>query len=125
LEQDDVVFVPRNDDAYFVFGEVRRPGRFLMTEHQTYRLAEAVAEAGGVAETGTSHRVYVARPGPDGKLVPVRYYLDRFLRDLRQDQNPPILPGDIVIVDHTKGTNISNVLQAISAALYIQALSHL
>ncbi|MEX2242761.1 MAG: SLBB domain-containing protein [Fimbriimonadaceae bacterium] len=123
LEQSDVVFVQRNESAYTVLGEVKGTGKFLFKDGEKVFVTDALAAAGGLAERGTMRRVYLARPQADGTVAVMRFHLDEFIKDGDPESNPEVLPGDTLLFGQPKGVTLSNVVQAISAALLIQTLT--
>ena len=123
LEQSDVVFVQRNESAYTVLGEVKGTGKFLFKDGEKVFVTDALAAAGGLAERGTMRRVYLARPQPDGTVAVMRFHLDEFIKEGDPESNPEVLPGDTLLFGQPKGVTLSNVVQAISAALLIQTLT--
>ncbi len=118
----DVVIVQRNERAFYVLGEVAGPGKFLIKDGETLRVTDALAAAGGLSGRGTMRRVYLARPGSDGKVGVQMFHLDDFIKDGDQGANPEIKPGDTLLFGQPKGITIGNVTQAISAALLFENL---
>jgi len=123
LEQSDVVFVQRNESAYTVLGEVKGTGKFLFKDGEKVFVTDALAAAGGLADRGTMRRVYLARPQADGTVAVMRFHLDEFIKEGDPESNPEVLPGDILLFGQPRGVTLSNVVQAISAALLIQTLT--
>lgn len=123
LADGDVVYVPRNERTFYALGSVGRPGRVTMDDNRTYRLTDAVAEAGGVTAAGTLTRVSLARPGPDGKLIVKTYRLDKFVKGGDERENPILQPKDVVYVDTSRGLSFSSLTSAISAGLLLNNLT--
>lgn len=84
LRGGDQVFVPRAPEI-FVMGDVHSPGQFKMTTGMT--VLEAVARAGGVTDMGSTRRILIRRPQPDGKY-----------RAISASLTDAVEPGDIVTV---------------------------
>lgn len=84
LRGGDKVFVPRAPEI-FVMGDVHTPGKFKLTQGMT--VLEAVAHAGGITEMGSTHRILIRRPQPDGKY-----------RAISARLTDPVAAGDIVTV---------------------------
>jgi polysaccharide export outer membrane protein len=86
LQPGDMVFVPRAEPAapVYVTGQVNRPGAFQMAKGST--VLQALAEAGGVTERGSTGRVTIVRLA-QGKHVEIKANLS----DLVQ-------PGDTIVV---------------------------
>ena len=95
-----------------VYGEVRQQQQLILTR-KAY-LLEVVSAAGGVTEkSGGTIQVFRTRPPicsepglpndwkvetADGLDVPSRIYSIASLRQGREESNPEILPGDIIVV---------------------------
>lgn len=127
LEEGDIVFVPRNERAFYVLGEVARPGRFLMDEGRRYRASDALAEAGGTTERGSLRRVYLVRAGaltPEGTRAPtvIRFDLDEFLKDGRLEANPVLEPGDTLLFGTPRGITLGGVSQVASSFVIFDSL---
>lgn len=84
LRGGDKVFVPRAPEI-FVMGDVHSPGKFKLSQGMT--VLEAVAQAGGITDMGSTHRILIRRPQPDGKY-----------RDISARLTDPVEPDDIVTV---------------------------
>jgi len=119
LQDGDQLFVQRNERTILAIGEVQRAGILPLQEGKTYRLADAVALAGGASERGSLYRVYHGRPGKDGRMQVTLIHLDRFLKDGDVSANPEVLPGDVVLVGTPKGLTMEGAQQAIGSALML------
>lgn len=117
LEDGDQVNLTRNARRVVAMGEVANAGTVLLEEGRKYRLTDVIAGAGGLAPKGSFFRVYLGRPGQDGRLVTKMYHVDRFLKDGDLTQNPEIEAGDVVYVDQPKGINFVSVQQLLNSAL--------
>lgn len=122
MQAGDVAYVQRNERAYYVLGEVAAPGKYTFKDLQVLHVTDALATAGGLSSRGTMRRVYLARPGVDGKVVVTQFHLDDFIKDGNLASNPEILPGDTLLFGQPKGITIGNVTQVISAALLFENL---
>src|SRR6185369_9339827 len=80
---------------YSVVGDVAVPGIKLMTRRLS--VAEAVAEAGGVLQTGNRSKIVVLRKQQDGILHPITVNLSAVYKGQAAD-SVYLLPGDQVIV---------------------------
>jgi protein involved in polysaccharide export with SLBB domain len=125
LEQGDVVFVPKNERVFYVFGEVNKVGRYPLEDNRIYRLSDAIAISGGLTANGSNRHVSVGRRGPDGKIIVTEYHLDQYLKDGSLAANPVLEPDDMVYVDHPKGLTLTAVTQAITAALFLESIRNL
>jgi polysaccharide export outer membrane protein len=79
----DTVFVPRASSV-FVYGQVRNPGSYAITQDTTVR--QALSLAGGVSEYGASNRIRILRV-VDGKET-----------ELKVKLNDRVRPGDTLVV---------------------------
>jgi protein involved in polysaccharide export with SLBB domain len=122
IAEGDFVFVPPNRRDFHVFGFVNEPGLKLMPDARAVRLTDALAAAGGLNAKGTTVRVFLLRPGPDGKFVAKTYDLDAFIKRGQAGMNPEIQPGDVVFFDQSKGTTLADVLRAIPSLLLVDRL---
>lgn len=122
LESGDLVYVQRNVRAFMVLGEVAKAGRVVMKDSKNYRLSDALAESGGLSGRGTLRRVFVAHPGPDGKMKVAQYNLDEYLKDGKLEANPEIFPGDCILFGQPKGITMASISQFMSGALLLENL---
>ena len=84
---------------YSVVGDVGAPGIKLMTRRLS--VSEAVAEAGGVLQTGNRSRVVVLRKQADGTLHQIPVNLSAIYKGQAPD-SVYLVPGDQVIVPGNK-----------------------
>ena len=84
---------------YSVVGDVATPGIKLMTRRLS--VSEAVAEAGGVLNTGNRSKVVVLRKQKDGRLEPIMVNLTAVYKGQAPDSTY-LVPGDQVIVPGNK-----------------------
>jgi len=80
---------------YSVVGDVAQPGIRLMSRRLS--VSEAVAEAGGVLQTGNRSKVVVLRKQQDGTLRPIPVNLTAVYKGQTPD-SVYLVPGDQVIV---------------------------
>jgi protein involved in polysaccharide export with SLBB domain len=80
---------------YSVVGDVGQPGIRLMTRRLS--VSEAVAEAGGVLQTGNKKKIVVLRKSADGTLKQIPVNLSAIYRGQAPDSTY-LVPGDQVIV---------------------------
>lgn len=84
---------------YSVIGDVAQPGIRLMTRRLS--ATEAIAEAGGILQTGDKKKVYVLRKQANGNLEPIPVNVAAIYRGQAPDSTY-LLPGDQVIVPGNK-----------------------
>src|SRR6266516_460573 len=80
---------------YSVVGDVAQPGIELMSRRLS--VSEAVAEAGGVLQTGNRSKIVVLRKQQDGTLKPIPVNLSAVYKGQAPD-SVYLVPGDQVIV---------------------------
>jgi protein involved in polysaccharide export with SLBB domain len=122
LEDGDYVYVRKNERAVVAVGQVRNPGRILFEDNKTYRVLDVVAAAGGATDRGSYFRVYLGRPGADGKLQVRQLRLDKFVAEKGggdPKDNPEVQPGDVVWVGEPKGLGTRDIGAVLSGALGI------
>jgi len=80
---------------YSVIGDVAQPGIRLMTRRLS--ASEAIAEAGGILQTGDKKKVYVLRKQANGNLAPIPVNISAIYRGQAPD-SVYLVPGDQVVV---------------------------
>ena len=92
---------------YSVVGDVAQPGIKLMSRRLS--VSEAVAEAGGVLQTGNRSRVVVLRKQQDGTLKPIPVNLSAVYKGKTPD-SVYLVPGDQVIVPGNKLKKLQTIM---------------
>ncbi len=101
---------------YSVIGDVTQPGIRLMTRRLS--VSEAIAEAGGILQTGDKKKVFVLRKQKGGNLTPIPVNLAAIYKGQAPD-SIYLLPGDQVVVPGNKWKafdKIATVLPILSFA---------
>jgi len=80
---------------YSVIGDVGQPGIRLMTRRLS--VTEAIAEAGGILQTGSKSKVYVLRKQANGTLQPIPVNVSSIYKGQAPD-SVYLIPGDQVVV---------------------------
>jgi len=80
---------------YSVIGDVGQPGIRLMTRRLS--VTEAIAEAGGVLQTGNRKKIFVLRRQANGTLAPIPVNVSAIYRGQASD-SVYLVPGDQVVV---------------------------
>ena len=111
------VMLEKAQSARFsVLGDVAQPGIRVMTHRLS--VYEALAEAGGVLDTGDKSNVMILRRQADGTLAPIRVNIKRYERgDAKEIAY--LVPGDQVIVPGNtfkKFKEVMNLLPIVSFA---------
>jgi polysaccharide export outer membrane protein len=84
LRDGDTIYVPRAESIY-VFGQVRNPGAYALTQRMTTVL-QALSLAGGVTDRGSTSRIRIVR------------IVDGQKKDIKVTLGDTIQPGDTIIV---------------------------
>jgi len=95
LQPDDEVIVERNK-TFFVYGEVNRPGQYVLEDNMT--VFKAITVAGGFTRWGSPNRVKVLRQTEDNTgLVTIKVKLKDVIKG---DAGADVLlkPGDTIVV---------------------------
>jgi polysaccharide export outer membrane protein len=93
---------------YSVLGDVGRPGVMIMTRRVS--IVEALAEAGGVLETGDKKKVIILRRKADGNLSPILVNVSDIEKG-RAREVAYLAPGDQVIVPGNRLKSIQQLLK--------------
>jgi polysaccharide biosynthesis/export protein len=84
---------------YSILGDIGQPGIRLMNHRMT--VTEAIAEAGGVLQTGDRSKVVVLRRQPDGMLASIPVNVSAIYKGKMPDTTY-LVPGDQIIVPGNK-----------------------
>lgn len=84
---------------YSVIGDVAQPGIRLMTRRLS--ATEAIAEAGGILQTGDKKKVYVLRKQANGNLTPIPINVAAIYKGQAPD-SVYLVPGDQIVVPGNK-----------------------
>ena len=84
MQQGDVVYVPKAD-MFYIYGEVQRPGEYLI--NSTTSVVKALSIAGGLTPRGTENGIIIKRKVGDGTLLEV----DGELKDI-------VLKDDVIFI---------------------------
>jgi protein involved in polysaccharide export with SLBB domain len=95
LQPDDVVIVERNDQFY-IYGEVNRPGQYVLQKNMT--AFNAISIAGGFTKWGAPNRVEVLRLADNKEeLVKIKVNINDVLKG-NAAADMPLKPGDTLVV---------------------------
>ena len=92
---------------YSVIGDVGQPGIRLMNRRMT--VTEALAEAGGVLQTGDKSRVVVLRRQSNGLLSPIAVNVSAIYKGKAAD-NTYLVPGDQIVVPGNKLKTLQKIM---------------
>jgi polysaccharide export outer membrane protein len=92
---------------YSVIGDVGQPGIRLMNHRMT--VTEAIAEAGGVLNTGSKSKIVVLRRQSTGVLAQIPVNLDSIYKGKAAD-NVYLVPGDQIVVPGNKLKTLQTIM---------------
>lgn len=92
---------------YSIVGDIAQPGIRLMNHRMT--VTEAIAEAGGVLNTGDKSKILVLRRGPDGVLAPIQVNVSAIYKGKAPD-NTYLVPGDQILVPGNKFKTFQKIM---------------
>ena len=92
---------------YSVIGDVGQPGIRLMNHRMT--VTEAIAEAGGVLNTGSKSKIVVLRRQSTGVLAQIPVNLDLVYKGKAAD-NVYLVPGDQIVVPGNKLKTLQTIM---------------
>lgn len=96
---------------YSVLGDVGKPGAQVMTRRLS--VYEAIAEAGGILNTGNRKEVIVLRRGQDGRPYPIMVNLKE-IETGKVREEVFLVPGDQVIVQGNKIKKWQGLMNSLS-----------
>ncbi|GAB4533969.1 MAG: hypothetical protein Fur0020_00120 [Thermodesulfovibrionia bacterium] len=99
LKPDDILIVKPNN-TFIVYGEVSKPGSYVLEDNMT--VGKAIAKAGGITETGLYGDVKIRRVKEDGSgYYDIKVNL-RGIIEGRERDDVFLKPDDILIVEQNK-----------------------
>jgi len=123
LEEGDTVVVEQTQMPLFsVLGLVSKPGNFPYPPNAEYNLTQAIAYAGGLDPVAEPRYVTIYRLKEDGSVARVSFQLVKE-GQLTDALVTPILPGDVVAIEHTPRTRANTVIHDMvrfNTGIYIQ-----
>jgi polysaccharide export outer membrane protein len=105
---------------YSVLGDVLQPGIRTMTHRLS--VYEALAEAGGVLNTGDKSKVFILRRQPDGTLRPLLINIKEIERG-RAREMAFLVPGDQVVVPGNRLKKIKQIVDLASVASFARVFT--
>lgn len=93
LQNDDQIYIP-DPNIFFVFGEVKTPGSYMIGDD--YTIVKAITAAGGFNEWADTKKVTILRE-QEGKEAKILVNVDKALKGDRKE-DIPILPNDVITV---------------------------
>jgi polysaccharide export outer membrane protein len=105
---------------YSVLGDVAQPGIHTMTRRLS--VYEALAEAGGVLNTGDKAKVFILRRQADGTLAPIPVNVKDIERG-RAKEMAFLVPGDQVVVPGNRLKSVQKVMSLLSVASFARVFT--
>ncbi len=96
----DVVSVPRGELIY-VLGDVRKAGGFILSEHRTMPLLQALTMAEGLAPDSSASHARILRPSPGGDGPPKEINVDVTKIEKGQTSDVPLYANDVLYIPHS------------------------
>jgi polysaccharide biosynthesis/export protein len=112
--QVSVTVTLNRSEKVMVFGEVRRPGVYLM--QSPTRALEALLMAGGYTNEGSERRVILLRL-EGGQVTSRVLNIEKALQQADWEQNPILKKGDILFVPKSTATQIDRIARHLSTWL--------
>jgi polysaccharide export outer membrane protein len=104
-----VALIEANSAKIGVLGDVVNPGILVMNKPMT--VLEAVAAAGGFADTGSKSGVTVVRQARDGRTLTLKVNLKLVLEGKAgAEENIPLQAGDIVLIHGNARKKVDTIL---------------
>lgn len=94
ISDGDTVLVPRGN-AYFIFGEVKKPGEFQLEKDVT--ILEAISAAGGFTDKASPGRTKIIRTTAKGQQT-VEVDMNDIIKRGRRDKSIPLKENDVIVV---------------------------
>jgi len=90
-----VILAESKSKVYYVLGQIKAPGEYLITQQIT--VLQAIGRAGGLLEWAKKSKIMiVSKPGTSKKITYFDY--DSFLGGENIGQNVTINPGDTIVI---------------------------
>ncbi len=122
LQNGDIVIVSENTRRIAVLGEVHRPGVYFLRDEMETSVADAIGMAGGLTKRGPANRVSILRIDEKGTVQRIPVDFGRFLQRGEKASNPPVLPGDILMIGETPRIDVQNIVSVIVGLLALRNL---
>lgn len=90
----DTILVPRGN-AYFVFGEVKRPGEYQLEKDTT--ILEAISAAGGFTDKAAPGRTKIIRMTARGQQT-IEVDMNEIIKRGRREKSVPLVENDVIVV---------------------------
>ena len=102
-------------NKFYVLGEVRKPGMFILDEPKT--ISEAIVFAGGFTYNAKKTEVVLMRKGTDGAMKPVQFDIDAIMEGEEPGNDIYLQRGDIVYVPLSNVSLVDRFFYHLNTAL--------
>lgn len=100
IRADDIVSVPRAELIYVV-GDVRKPGGFQLSTHQSVSLLQALSLAEGLGPDHSARHARILRPVPGGDGTPRDIPVDVEMIFAGKAPDVPLFGNDVLFIPHS------------------------
>lgn len=114
-----VIVVKESGRPFYIGGEVKRPGAFLLRPHQT--LAQALFEAGGLTASAEPREVFVIRSSPTDGVFVHRSNMQQILMGEQLDVR--LQPFDIIYAPSSRIARVGRFVDQYINALIPRVIS--
>lgn len=94
LQNGDAIIIPRGN-SFFIFGEVKSPGTYVLDKKLT--ILEAITAAGGFTGKAAPSRTKVIRSTPKGQET-IWVDMNEIINRGRRDKSIPLIENDVIVV---------------------------
>lgn len=94
LQNMDAVIIPRGN-SFFIFGEVKKPGTFVLDKGLT--ILEAITAAGGFTDKAAPSRTKIIRNTSKGQET-IWVDMNEIINRGRRDKSIPLVENDVIVV---------------------------
>jgi len=102
-------------NKFYVLGEVRKPGMFVLDEPKT--ISEAIMFAGGFTYNAKETEVVLMRKGTDGAMKPVKFDIDAIMKGEKPENDVYLQRGDVVYVPLSNVSLVDRFFYHLNTAL--------
>ena len=105
------------DQRIYIGGEVNKPG--MQTLQGDVNVLQAIFNAGGFNETARVDQVIVIRKGKDGRAIPYKVDLSKYMYETSLDRAFLLQPNDVIYVPKSTIGNLDKFVNQYIAELFL------
>ena len=113
----DQLFVPRDEQTVFIFGQVNNPGYFAFTSSKQYSVGDYITKAGGFALSADKDRIFIIKAGSSTWFKPSETIIesgDRIFVDRNPVEDLNALRSYEIQKEQLKNTRIQLVMTGLT-----------